>query len=270
MNQKLDLGTIIGLVSGTTIIAISIWWLEGKFLWFFQWSSVFIVIGGVVCATLVNYPLKAVFNLRFVLKNVIRAEVYDFTGTIQKIIDLAEKSRKNGLLSLEADLSSIESAFLRDGVELAINEREASRLRTFLSLDLSNISTRHVGAQEIILYMAAYSPAFGMLGTVIGLIVMMNRFQMGGEVSTVEFNVAEQFKDLLAGMGTALITTFYGVLLANLVFLPIAGKLKRQSENEIMLKSIVLEGIISIHAREHPLLIREKLMTFVALSERDL
>ena len=109
-----------------------------------------------------------------------------------------------------------------------------------------------------------------MLGTVIGLIVMMNRFQMGGEVSTVEFNVAEQFKDLLAGMGTALITTFYGVLLANLVFLPIAGKLKRQSENEIMLKNIVLEGIISIHAREHPVLIREKLMTFVALSERDL
>ena len=270
MNQKYDLGTIIGLVSGATIIATSVWWLEGEFIWFFQWSSVFIVIGGVVCATLVNYPVKAVFNLRSVLKNVIRAEVYDITGTIQKIIDLAEKSRKNGLLSLEADLSSIESAFLRDGVELAINEREASRLRTFLSLDLSNISTRHVGGQEIILYMAAYSPAFGMLGTVIGLIVMMNRFQMGGEVSTVEFNVAEQFKDLLAGMGTALITTFYGVLLANLVFLPIAGKLKRQSENEIMLKSIVLEGIISIHAREHPLLIREKLVTFVAISERDL
>ena len=133
MNQKYDLGTIIGLVSGATIIATSVWWLEGEFIWFFQWSSVFIVIGGVVCATLVNYPLKAVFNLRSVLKNVIRAEVYDITGTIQKIIDLAEKSRKNGLLSLEADLSSIESAFLRDGVELAINEREASRLRTFLS-----------------------------------------------------------------------------------------------------------------------------------------
>ena len=79
MNQKYDLGTIIGLVSGATIIATSVWWLEGEFIWFFQWSSVFIVIGGVVCATLVNYPLKAVFNLRSVLKNVIRAEVYDFT-----------------------------------------------------------------------------------------------------------------------------------------------------------------------------------------------
>ena len=269
MEQKVDLGTVIGLVSGFSIVAVSIWWLEGSFFWFFQWSSVFIVVGGVLCATLVNYPIKAVFNLGNVLKNVIRAEEYDFKGEIERIIVFAEKSRKNGLLSLEADLPSIESIFLRDGIELAINERESSRLRTFLSLDLSNISTRHVGAQEIILYMAAYSPAFGMLGTVIGLIVMMNRFQMGGEVTTVEFNVAEQFKDLLAGMGTALITTFYGVLLANLMFLPIAGKLKRRSENEIMLKSIVLEGIISIHAREHPLLIKEKLMTFVALSQRD-
>ena len=92
---------------------------------------------------------------------------------------------------------------------------------------------------------------------------------MGGEVNSVEFSVATKFTELLTGMGTALITTFYGVLLANMMFLPIAGKLKRMSENELMLKSIVLEGIISIHGREHPILIREKLMTFVSLSERN-
>jgi len=137
-------------------------------------------------------------------------------------------------------------------------------------MDLNNISTRHIGAQEIILYMAAYAPAFGMLGTVLGLIIMMNKFQMSGETSSIEFNVAEQFASLLSGMGTALITTFYGVFFANMVFLPIAGKLKRRSENELMLKNIVLEGIISIHGREHPILIKEKLMTFVALSERKI
>ena len=114
MKQKVDLGTIIGLVSGFSIVAISVWWLEGSFFWFFQWSSVFIVIGGVLCATLVNYPIKAVFNLRHVLRNVIRAEEYDFKGEIERIIVFAEKSRKNGLLSLEADLPSIESVFLRD------------------------------------------------------------------------------------------------------------------------------------------------------------
>ena len=286
MKSEWDFGTVIGLVAGVICIFVAMIWPEGdmpiiiptegsgfrweQLGWFFQPQSVFIVVGGVLCATLVNYPLKAVLGLGKVFKNVILSEKFDFTGMIDNIVVLAEKSRKDGLLSLEAGLSEIDSVFLRNGVELAINERDSSRLRTFLSMDLNNISTRHIGAQEIILYMAAYAPAFGMLGTVLGLIIMMNKFQMSGETSSIDFNVAEQFASLLSGMGTALITTFYGVFFANMVFLPIAGKLKRRSENELMLKNIVLEGIISIHGREHPILIREKLMTFVALSERKI
>ena len=286
MKSEWDFGTLIGLVAGVICIFVAMVWPEGdtviiiptegkgfrweQLAWFFQPQSVFIVVGGVLCATLVNYPLKAVLSLGAVFKNVILSEKFDFTGTIDNIVVLAEKSRKDGLLSLEAGLSEIDSVFLRNGVELAINERDSSRLRTFLAMDLNNISTRHIGAQEIILYMAAYAPAFGMLGTVLGLIIMMNKFQMSGETSSIDFNVAEQFASLLSGMGTALITTFYGVFFANMVFLPIAGKLKRRSENELMLKNIVLEGIISIHGREHPILIREKLMTFVARSERKL
>ena len=284
MKSEWDFGTVIGLVAGIFCVYVSMIWPEPEkdkliltvgsgfrfeqVSWFFQAQSVFIVFGGVLSATLVNYPVKAVLGLGAVFKNVILSEKFDFTGTIDKIVSLAEKARKDGLLSLEAGLNDIESVFLRNGVELAINERDSNRLRTFLSMDLSNIGTRHMGAQEIILYMAAYAPAFGMLGTVLGLIIMMNKFQMSGETTSIDFNVADQFSELLTGMGTALITTFYGVFLANLVFLPIAGKLKRRSENELMLKNIVLEGIISIHGREHPILIREKLMTFVALSER--
>ena len=286
MKSEWDFGTVIGLVSGVICIFVAMVWPEGdtptiiptegsgfrweQLAWFFQPQSVFIVVGGVLCATLVNYPLKAVLGLGKVFKNVILSEKFDFTGMIDNIVVLAEKARKDGLLSLEAGLNDIDSVFLRNGVELAINERDSSRLRTFLSMDLNNISIRHIGAQEIILYMAAYAPAFGMLGTVLGLIIMMNKFQMSGETSSIDFNVAEQFASLLSGMGTALITTFYGVFFANMVFLPIAGKLKRRSENELMLKNIVLEGIISIHGREHPILIKEKLMTFVALSERKM
>ena len=285
MKSQFDFGTIIGLVAGLLCIFVSMIWPEvdrgdivlstgdswrfEQLIWFYQPQSVFIVLGGVISATLVNYPIKAVINMGKVFKNVVLSEKFDFTGTIDKIVVLAEKSRKDGLLSLEAGLKDIESVFLRNGIELAINERDSNRLRTFLTMDLNNISTRHIGAQEIILYMAAYAPAFGMLGTVLGLIIMMNKFQMSGETSSIDFNVADQFSALLVGMGTALITTFYGVFLANMVFLPIAGKLKRRSENEIMLKSIVLEGIISIHGREHPILIKEKLMTFVAMSERN-
>lgn len=269
MKSKFDFGTIIGLLTGVSIILVSITWGGvGKLAWFFQPQAVFIVVGGVICATMVNYPLSAVMNLGRVFRIVLRQEDFDYVKTIDQIVVLAEKARKDGLLSLEADLEKIDSAFLRNGVELAISERDSSRLRTFLQLDLNNISVRHIGGQEIILYMAAYSPAFGMLGTVIGLIVMMNSFNSNAETSSVDFNVANQFAALLGGMGTSLITTFYGVLLANLIFLPIAGKLKRRSESEVMLKSIVLEGIISIHGREHPVLIKDKLMTFVALSDR--
>ena len=259
-----DLGTLIGLLAGLGIILIGIIQSGGKLYWFFNLNSLLIVLGGTFAATMVNLPLRAVGNIFNVLQNVFRGEDYDYIGIIEEIVQKAQKARKDGLLSLEADLPTMRDGFFKNGIELAINERESSRLRTFLNLEMNNISSRHVAGQEMFLYMASYAPAFGMLGTVLGLIIMMNNFSSGGggiEI-TASYDVAERFAALLSGMGLALITTFYGVFMANMIFLPIGGKLKRRSENEMMLKSIVVEGIISIHAREHPILIKEKLMTF--------
>ena len=264
-----DLGTLIGLFAGITIIVIGILNSGGKLFWFFSFNSILIVVGGTLAATMVNLPLKAVKNIFNILKNVFKGEVYDYVGIINEIVEKAQKARKDGLLSLEADLPNMRESFFKNGIELAINERESSRLRTFLNLEMNNISSRHIAGQELFLYMGAYAPAFGMLGTVLGLIIMMNNFATGGgEDASVSFSVSEKFAQLLSGMGLALITTFYGVFMANMIFLPIGGKLKRKSENEMMLKNIVVEGIISIHAREHPLLIKEKLMTFVPHSLR--
>jgi len=259
-----DLGTLIGLLAGFGIILIGIIQSGGKLYWFFNLNSLLIVLGGTFAATMVNLPLRAVGNIFNVLQNVFRGEDYDYIGIIEEIVQKAQKARKDGLLSLEADLPTMRDGFFKNGIELAINERESSRLRTFLNLEMNNISSRHVAGQEMFLYMASYAPAFGMLGTVLGLIIMMNNFSSGGDGMeiTASYDVAERFADLLSGMGLALITTFYGVFMANMIFLPIGGKLKRRSENEMMLKSIVVEGIISIHAREHPILIKEKLMTF--------
>ena len=263
-----DLGTLIGLLAGITIIVIGILQSGGKLFWFFSFNSILIVVGGTLAATMVNLPLKAVRNLFNILKNVFKGEVYDYVGIINEIVEKAQKARKDGLLSLEADLPNMREGFFKNGIELAINERESSRLRTFLNLEMNNIASRHIAGQELFLYMGSYAPAFGMLGTVLGLIVMMNNFAGGSEEISATYDVSEKFAQLLSGMGLALITTFYGVFMANMIFLPIGGKLKRISENEMMLKNIVVEGIISIHAREHPLLIKEKLMTFVPHSLR--
>ena len=263
-----DLGTLIGLFAGITIIVIGILQSGGKLYWFVSFNSILIVVGGTLAATMVNLPLKAVRNLFNILKNVFKGEDYDYVGIINEIVEKAQKARKDGLLSLEADLTNMREGFFKNGIELAINERESSRLRTFLNLEMNNIASRHIAGQELFLYMGSYAPAFGMLGTVLGLIVMMNNFAGSGEEVSASYDVSEKFAQLLSGMGLALITTFYGVFMANMIFLPIGGKLKRKSENEMMLKNIVVEGIISIHAREHPLLIKEKLMTFVPHSLR--
>ena len=261
--SKTDLGTIIGLLTGSGIIVIGILTGGGELYWFFNFNSLLIVVGGTFAATMVNLPLKAVKNSFSILKNVLKGEDYDYAGIIEEVVQKATKARKDGLLSLEADLGSMRDGFFKNGIELAINERDAKRLRTFLNLEMNNINSRHIAGQELFLYMASYAPAFGMLGTVLGLIIMMKNFTTVGDDVIGSFSVAERFAELLGGMGLALITTFYGVFFANMIFLPIGGKLKRRSENELMLKSIVVEGIISIHAREHPMLIREKLMTFV-------
>ena len=268
MNQNdgtTDLGTLIGLLAGISIIILGILSAGGEIAWFWNFNSILIVLGGTFAATMVNLPLKAVTNIFNILKNVFRAEDYDYTGIIEEVVDKATKARKDGLLSLEANLSEMKDGFFKNGIELAINEKDTKRLRTFLNLEMNNIQSRHIAGQELFLYMASYAPAFGMLGTVLGLIIMMMNFTTGGGDIDLgaDYSVADRFSELLRGMGLALITTFYGVFMANMIFLPIGGKLKRRSENEMMLKNIVVEGIISIHAREHPILIREKLMTFV-------
>ncbi len=263
IKRSTDFGTLLGLAAGISIIFIGINQSGGSLYWFFNLNSILIVVGGTFAATMVNLPLKALKNLPKILSNVFRADDADYDSIIEEIVIKAQKAKKDGLLSLEADLPKMREGFFKNGIELAINERESSRLRTFLNLELNNISSRHIAGQELFLYMASYAPAFGMLGTVLGLIVMMNNFSSGGGDASESLDVAERFAELLAGMGLALITTFYGVFFANMIFLPIGGKLKRLSENEMMLKSIVVEGIISIHAREHPILIREKLMTFI-------
>ena len=267
----MDISTAIGLLLGVGLIGQGIVFGHGQLMWFMNPPAIGIVLGGTLAATLVNYSFSNVLQVFKVTKIIFGSQKWGYQVMINSLVEKAEKARKTGIMSLESDLNSIQEKFLRNGIELAINERDAGRLRNFLSLELSNIRQRHAVAQEIFFYMGAYSPAFGMLGTVMGLIVMMNNFSGGGDggaIGGIDFDVASKFAELLGGMGLALITTFYGVLLANLVFLPIGGKLKRKSEEEIMMKNIMVEGIIGIHAKDHPILLREKLMTFVPQSKR--
>jgi len=266
----MDLGTAFGLFLGILIISFTVVSKNGDPIWFMDFGSILIVLGGTLSATLVNYPLRNVQALIRIVKTAFKKQNIEHIKIIEELVDKADIARKKGILALETELESINDKFLKDGLDLAINERDSQRLRTYLELELSNVERRHSLGQEIFLYMGAYSPAFGMLGTVLGLIIMMKNFASSdaSDLGGLEFSVADQFSELLGGMGLALITTFYGVLFSNLVFLPLAGKLKRKSEEELMVKDIMVEGIIGIHSKDHPVILREKLMTFVPQSSR--
>ncbi len=269
----MDVATLFGLATGIALVVYSITAKGGSAEFFWNLPALLLVMGGTLAATFVNYPLKNILSIFKVLKNAFRRTKGGYQKIIDQFTDLSSKARKQNLMSLEGELDKIEDRFMRSGIELAINEKDQNRLRNYLNLELSNMEKRHTIGQELFFYMGTYAPAFGMVGTIVGLIIMMKNFtgggaDMGAAASSFEFDVATQFKELLSGMGLALLTTFYGLVLANLLFVPFGGKLKRRSDEEIMTKEFMIEGIICLHNRDHPMIVREKLNTFVPSNER--
>jgi len=263
-NRGKDLGTPVGIVLGVIIILIGIQLQESdknfltRMSWFLQASSALIVLGSTFAAAMVAIPFNSIKTIPAVVGITVRSLAFDYLSVIDKILELAAIGRKEGLFALEKHAREIEDPFFSNYLEQATFERDSKKLKANMDMEMNNISSRHEAGAELFTFMGTYAPAFGMMGTVMGLIIMMNGFDTGGGGA-----VAEKFKNLLTGMATALITTLYGVITANLIFLPIAAKLERRSINELRHKEIVAQGILMLHAKEHPILIKEKLMNFV-------
>ena len=263
-----DLGTPIGIISGFLIIGagIAIQTVEGISIWEkFNWflpiknaDAAFIVLGSTIAAAMVAIPFNSIKTIPSVIAITVRSLSFDYLTVIEKMCDLAAIGRKDGLFALEKHAREIDDPFFSNYLEQATFERDAKKLQSNMDMEMNNIASRHEAGAELFTFMGTYAPAFGMMGTVMGLIIMMNGFDTSGGQDT-----ATQFANLLKGMATALVTTLYGVILANLIFLPIAAKLERRSINELRHKEIVAQGILMLHAKEHPILIKEKLMNFV-------
>lgn len=245
--------TIIGIVAGMACIIISIM-IDGNVMNFVNIPSVFIVLGGVIASTVVSYPGKTLKSMKIVFQNAFRANKIDLNDDIELIIRIANIARREGLLALEDALTDIDNPFLQKGVMLIVDGADAELVKNVLETEISFIEDRHSQGQAVILSMSSYSPAYGMIGTLIGLINMLQEL--------------DNMDSLAPNMAVALVTTFYGVVLANLVFTPIAKKLKVQSDAESLQKELYLEGLLSIQDGENPRIIKDKLTAFI--SRRDL
>jgi chemotaxis protein MotA len=249
----MDLATLIGIVLSFGLVASAIM-TGGSLLIFISVPSMLIVLGGTVGATLVNYPLGHMLGLVGVVKNAFFAHLDSPQAIIDRFMDYANRARREGILSLEPVIKEVDDDFLRKGLQLTVDGLEPQVIQEILETEISYLEGRHETGADIMGAFGAFSPALGMIGTVIGLVQML---QTMNDPSTIG-----------PAMAVALITTFYGALLANLLFLPMAGKLKTRSKEEVLLKEMMMEGILSISKGENPRIIEEKLNSYLAPKDR--
>ncbi|PAB61264.1 flagellar motor protein [Anaeromicrobium sediminis] len=249
----MDLGSIIGVVLGLALIGGSIL-LEGSILTFYNLPSILIVIGGTIAGLFVAYPMnkvKAAFN---VAQKAFKGGSINYQESINQIVEIANVARREGLLALEEAASKIDDDFLKKGIMLIVDGTDPELVRNILETELAFIDERHGEGRSIFDALGAFAPAFGMIGTLIGLINMLQSLEDPTSVGPK--------------MSVALITTFYGAVLANLVFIPIATKLKLRSKEEMLIKEVMVEGLLSIQAGENPRIIEVKLESFLPPSMR--
>ena len=245
----MDIATLMGIIVAFGLVISSIL-MGGPGAWFINYPSIMIVLGGTTGATLIAYPLSEVLSVFGVVRNVFLYHSRSAEKLVPIIVDFAKKARQEGILSFESQLKDMEDPFLAKGMRLAIDGMESNSIEDVLSTEIAYVEERHRLGAEIFSTMGAFAPAVGMLGTIIGLVQMLMQMEDPSSIG--------------APMAVALLTTFYGTLLANLLFLPIAGKLKTRSKQEILQKNLVIEGIISIQSGDNHRIVEQKLKAFLS------
>ena len=218
--------------------------------------SVYIVFGGVLGCAFAGNSLKGFLSGLKSISLIFKNPKSDEAGTIKSIIELSNLARREGLLALEESANNLEDEFMKKGILLIVDGTEPELVRGILETELANMDDRHRKVSGFFDYMAAMGPAWGMIGTLIGLVNMLAKLD---DISTVGPNMA-----------VALITTLYGSIIANWFATPVSNKLKLINNNEYQMKEIVIEGLLSIQAGENPRVIEEKLKSFLAPGSRQL
>lgn len=244
----MDTATIVGLVLGAVLVAFAIL-LGGDVIHYLSAPAFLIVIGGSTAATLTAYPLATFLKMPKVAMHALFSKPQDPRHLIQQLVELAEVARRDGILALESRSEQIQDDFLTHGIQMAVDGTDPEVIQTIMETELDNLVTRHEAGKGLLESMGRFAPAFGMIGTLIGLIAMLSNMDDPSKIGT--------------GMATALLTTLYGTLLANVVFIPLADKLALRSSEEVLCKTIIIQGVMAIQAGDNPRNVQSKLLTFI-------
>lgn len=241
--------SVISLAVGFAMIFWAIIDGGGSVGAFVDVPSIIITVFGSFCALLISYPIEQIKKVPRVLKKLVASPDVDREELIERIVELARIARSQGLLALDNELAEIENEFLSEGLKMVVDGMDPETIEEILEMKISNMEDRHGIGQGIFLKWSELAPAFGMIGTLIGLINMLGALT---DPSTIG-----------SGMAIALITTFYGSFLANLVFVPIATNLQSKTEVEVLISELILEGVLGIQGGQNPRIIEQKLTSYL-------
>ena len=244
----MDIATLIGLAAAFGLVGWSIQ-AGGNLAGFLNLSAAAIVLGGTFGSLLVNFPLSRLIGLVGILRKTLVFAQPEPEAVIAKMVKYAERARREGMLALEDDSETEPDQFLRKGLRLAVDGTDPQLLEKILQTDVRQIENRHGEGARILAAWGTFAPAFGMIGTLIGLVSMLTTLSDPAQIG--------------AGMATALVTTFYGAVLANALFLPLAGKLETRSREEILNKEMIIDGIMAIQSGDSPRIVEEKLKSYL-------
>ena len=230
-------------------------------LWnFFDAASIFITIGCTLFIVAASFPGSMLKAMPKHFKIILNNKLFDPKGYIDQLVELAQIARKNGLLSLEEKANEQSDPFFKQAIMLIVDANDQDKVRSILENDIECMSARHEDAAALYDKASSVAPAFGMVGTLVGLINMLKGMSLDGDGSS----------SLGASMGTALITTLYGCILAHMVFGPVAQLLRGRDSEEVLCKQIIVEGVMAIQAGENPKSLRERLLTYMSQKQREM
>jgi chemotaxis protein MotA len=251
----MDIATIIGILLGFLVVFGAIVAGTGGWQIFVNFPSLAITIGGMLCATLIHFSLPQFLGIFSVIKKTILAKVPSQSDLIQRMVNYAAINRRDGALALEGEIGKVDDLFFVKGLQMLVDGQEAQDIRDLMDMEIQHLQERHSTGKKILEFMGAAAPAFGMIGTLIGLVQMLTNLSDPNGIGV--------------GMATALITTFYGALAANLIFIPLAGKLGLYSKAEATAMEMIVEGICAIARGDNPTAVREKLQVFISRGRRE-
>ncbi len=251
----MDIATIVGLILGFGLILVSIA-IGGSGLGvFIDTPSMLIVFGGSIAALLINFPLSSCLSTLSVIKKAFLFKLPESQQVILTFKELATVVRKDGMLALEQELEKIDDSFMKRGLEIVISGATESQIRGVLETELSAIEARHASGKQLVDSTGAAAPAFGMIGTLIGLVQMLQSLDDPSKIG--------------GGMAVALLTTLYGAVIANVVCLPLAGKLETRSKEEVRIRELMITGLVGLAEGLAPRAIEDNLVAYLSPKTRQ-